>query len=61
MNRQDLRLELLKLTYAHGFTPKEVIDRAKELETYTLEDEKMPWESPPPEKRKPGRPKKAIG
>ena len=60
MNRQDLRLELLKLTYAHGFTPKEVIERAKELETYA-EDEKMPWESPPQEKRKPGCPKKAIG
>ena len=61
MNRQDLRLELLKTIYDHGFTSEEVIARAKDLEAYVVEDEKMPWESPLPEKRKPGRPKKVIG
>lgn len=38
MNRADLRLELLKLTYSHGREPSEAVDRAKVLEAYLHEE-----------------------
>jgi hypothetical protein len=36
MARQELRLELLKLTYSHGRESSEAVERAKVLETYVL-------------------------
>lgn len=39
MKREELRLELLKLTYAHGRTPEEAIARAKELEVFVQDTE----------------------
>jgi hypothetical protein len=37
MDREALRLELLKLTYSHGRPAGEAVGRAKELEDYVLE------------------------
>lgn len=37
MSRDQLRLELLKITYVHGRTPEEGVDRAKVLEKYVAE------------------------
>jgi hypothetical protein len=34
MASSEIRLELLKLTYAHGRTADEAVERAKVLETY---------------------------
>lgn len=34
MERDELRLELLKLTYSHGRDAAEAVRRAKELERY---------------------------
>lgn len=36
-SRESLRLELVKLTYAHGRNCAEAVGRAKELEDYVLE------------------------
>lgn len=38
MNLQELRLELLKLTYNHGREASEAVTRAKELEAYVTEN-----------------------
>lgn len=41
MTRIEIRLECLKLTYAHGRDPGEAVGRAKVLEAYIMaEDEK---------------------
>ena len=40
MNMNELRIELLKLTYAHGRTSEEAVERAKTLEKYVLEEAK---------------------
>lgn len=39
MNRDELRLELLKLTYSHGRSARDAIDRALELESYVCKPE----------------------
>lgn len=36
MDRQTLRLELLKLTYSHGRQASEAVARAKELEDFVV-------------------------
>lgn len=41
MTRDELRLELLKLTYVHGREAAEAVRRAKELESYVQELEKF--------------------
>lgn len=38
MQRDELRLELLKLTYAHGRDAAEAVGRAKTLEEYISQD-----------------------
>jgi hypothetical protein len=42
MTAADLRLECLKLTYAHGREPAEAVERAKILEQYLLMESKVP-------------------
>ena len=37
MNREIVRLELLKLTYSHGRSAEEAVVRASELEKYVAE------------------------
>lgn len=49
MERQALRLELLKLTYTHAREASEAVARAKVLETYVTEGEVVQA------KRRPGR------
>lgn len=64
MKREDLRLELLKLTYAHGRDVAEAVGRAKVLETYVWEQESdstFEVELGTLEKRAPGRPRKNAG
>lgn len=39
MNRDELRLELLKLTYSHGRSAQDAVDRALELESYVCKPE----------------------
>jgi len=38
MTQQELRLELLKLTYSHGREASEAVKRAGVLESYVLEE-----------------------
>lgn len=40
MNSDVLRIELLRLTYTHGRTAAEAIERAKELEKYVVDEAK---------------------
>jgi hypothetical protein len=40
MTSQELRLELLKLTYSHGRESSEAVERAEVLEGYVLADAK---------------------
>jgi hypothetical protein len=61
MTREELRLELLKLTYTHGRTSAEAVARAQELEGHvTAVEDTRPLEEPEPglPKRGPGRPRK---
>ncbi len=37
MNREEMRLEILKLTYTHGRETSEAVGRAKALEDYIFE------------------------
>jgi len=37
MTRDELRLELLKLTYVHGRMTAEAVARARELEMYVIQ------------------------
>lgn len=64
MTKEDLRLEILKLTYTHGRESSQAIERARELENYLTEKPAV-VEAPKenltkviPPKGKPGRPKK---
>jgi hypothetical protein len=38
MDRQELRLEIVKLTYTHGREITEAVARAKALEAYILDE-----------------------
>jgi hypothetical protein len=42
ITQEDIRLELLRLTYVHGRTAAEAIERAKELETYLVRGPSQP-------------------
>lgn len=42
MDRETLRLELVKLTYAHGRDAAEAVGRAKDLEAYVSEPAPKP-------------------
>jgi hypothetical protein len=64
MQREALRLEVLKLVYHHGRDTAEVVGRARELEKYLLEPEpKVSSEAGQveAEKLKPGRSRKGTG
>lgn len=64
MEREDLRLELVKLTYTHGRTTAEAVARAKDLEAYVSEQvpvSDFEVEFGTAEKRNPGRPRKNAG
>lgn len=58
MTKDEMRLELLKLTYTHGRTSAEAVARAEELEAFVLEDEIARREGREIPKRGPGRPRK---
>lgn len=38
MDRQEIRLELLRLTYSHGRDTSEAVQRAKDLEAYVYSE-----------------------
>jgi hypothetical protein len=42
MTKQDVRLELLKLTYNHGREASEAVERAKILEAFVLDESAKP-------------------
>jgi hypothetical protein len=45
MKKEELRLELVKLTYTHGRDVAEALGRAKELEKYVSEEIQSPSEA----------------
>lgn len=55
MTRDELRLELLKLTYIHGRTSAEAVERAREMEVFVLDNSSAAGS---PLKKGPGRPRK---
>lgn len=62
MTRQEVRLEILRLTYRHDRSPEDVITAAKIFEKYLAEDLGEPVKETPERdlaQRKPGRPPKA--
>lgn len=63
MNRDEVRLELLKLTFRKDLGPESAVEAAKILEAYVIEDKPVKTPSQPlqveSEKKKPGRPPKA--
>jgi hypothetical protein len=42
MTAEELRLECLKLTYAHGRTAEDAVERAKLLEQYLFLESRVP-------------------
>lgn len=52
MTKQDVRLELLKLTYNHGREASEAVERAKVLEAFVLDESAEPLGLP----EKPAKP-----
>lgn len=59
MTRDEIRLELVKLTHRHDKTPEENVGRAKELEKYVFEVEGTGDEDSSPVSAMTKRPKKA--
>jgi hypothetical protein len=48
MDRQVLRLELLKIAHNHGLTAEATVKRVEELEQYVVEEVKPPRKKPGP-------------